>query len=71
MRHLPERFVQPLTRILDEYEEWLRNSNKTRSQKDLAKYFLDNIKESLQKKHYDKQINNKGFAITKSSLGHK
>ena len=51
MRHLPERFVQPLTRILDEYEEWLCNSNKTRSQKDIAKYYLANIKESLKKKH--------------------
>lgn len=55
MRHLPEKFVQPLTRILDEYEEWLRNSNKTRAQKDLAKYFLDNIKESLKKKHLKKK----------------
>lgn len=54
MRHLQEKYVQPLNRILDEYEEWLRNSDKTYLQKETQRYYLANIRSELAKKHRKK-----------------
>lgn len=51
MRHIPERLVKPLFGILEEYELWLSKSDYTRSKKMLKKYYLDNIMDSIKKKH--------------------
>lgn len=53
MRHIPESYVKPLYRILEEYEQGLRNKGKLSLSDRTKLWHLDNIKNQLTK-IYDK-----------------
>ncbi len=52
MRHIPEKFVEPLLRILTEYEGYmLADKSKTKQRKATDGYYLSNIRSALSVKH--------------------
>lgn len=55
MRHIREQFVQALFRMLEEYENYMRNdTSKSKARKDTDIYYLNNIRQDLEKKHLKK-----------------
>ena len=55
MRHIREQFVQALFRMLEEYENYIRNdTSKSKARKDTDGYYLNNIRQDLEKKHLKK-----------------
>lgn len=55
MRHIREQFVQALFRMLEEYENYIRNdTSKSKARKDTDIYYLNNIRQDLEKKHLKK-----------------
>lgn len=55
MRHIREQFVQALFRMLEEYENYMRNdTSKSKARKDTDTYYLNNIRQDLEKKHLKK-----------------
>lgn len=55
MRHIREQFVQALFRMLEEYENYMRNdTSKSKARKDTDIYYLNNIRQDIEKKHLKK-----------------
>lgn len=55
MRRIREQFVQALFRMLEEYENYMRNdTSKSKARKDTDIYYLNNIRQDLEKKHLKK-----------------
>lgn len=55
MRNIREQFVQALFRMLEEYENYMRNdTSKSKARKDTDIYYLNNIRQDLEKKHLKK-----------------